>query len=65
MPNIRIITGSCASSPSKKNPKTLSPGDILNDLERFEYTLMASFSESDDHPNLLDRFEGLMRFLNP
>ena len=39
--------------------------DIVNDLERFEYTLMASFSESADHPNLLDRFEGLMRFLNP
>ena len=39
--------------------------DVINDLERFEYKLMASFSESADHPNLLDRFEGLMRFLNP
>ncbi|MEE2953764.1 MAG: CBS domain-containing protein [Bacteroidota bacterium] len=39
--------------------------DIISDLERFEYTLMASFSKKEDYPGLLDRFEGLMRFLNP
>ena len=29
-----MIIGSCASSPSRKNPKTVSPGDTLRDLPR-------------------------------
>ena len=30
LPKTPVITGNCASSPSKKNPVTLSPGD--NDI---------------------------------
>lgn len=37
--------------------------DVINDLERFKYKLMASFSESSDHSYFVDRYEMLMRYL--
>ena len=35
LPNTPVITGICALSPSRKNPKTVSLGDNLTDLLLF------------------------------
>lgn len=38
---------------------------IIKDFERFDYTLKASFIEQNENDDFLDRYESLMRFLNP
>ena len=38
---------------------------IIKDFERFDYTLKESFIEQNENDDFLDRYESLMRFLNP
>jgi len=38
---------------------------IIRDFERFDYTITASFKQDDKNDDFLDRYESLMRFLNP
>ena len=39
--------------------------DIIKDFERFDYNILASFKQEDKSDDFLDRYESLMRFLNP
>ena len=39
---------------------------IIKDFERFDYTVIASYKrDKNNDDDLLDRYESLMRFLNP
>lgn len=38
---------------------------ILHTFERFSYTVLASYNESEYHKDLHDRYDEFMRFLNP
>jgi len=38
---------------------------IVKDLERYEYQIIASYKEEDTDVDFLERYEQLMRFLNP
>ena len=39
--------------------------DVIRDLHRYEYNIKASFKENDPNTDFLDRYEQLMRYLNP
>ena len=38
---------------------------IVKDLERYDYNIIASYKSNEEDNNFLDRYESLMRFLNP
>ena len=38
---------------------------IVKDFERFDYNISASYNKDNQEDNFLDRYESLMRFLNP
>ncbi len=38
---------------------------IVKDFERFDYTITASYNRDENDDDFLDRYESLMRFLNP
>jgi acetoin utilization protein AcuB len=38
---------------------------IVKDFERFDYTITASYNKESQEDNFLERYESLMRFLNP
>jgi predicted transcriptional regulator len=38
---------------------------ILHTFERFSYTVLASYNESEYHEDMKDRYDEFMRFLNP
>ena len=38
---------------------------IVKDFERFNYIISASYNKIDQNIDLTDRYESLMRFLNP
>ena len=38
---------------------------IIKDLERFDYKITASYKKDNQEEDFLDRYESLMRFLNP
>jgi hypothetical protein len=38
---------------------------IVKDLERFDYNVSASFNTEETNDDFTDRYESLMRFLNP
>ena len=38
---------------------------IIKDLERYEYNVKASYKEEDPNTDFVERYEQLMRFLNP
>ena len=44
---------------------TLNVSDIIKDFERFDYTVIRSFNNTNKDPDFTDRYESLMRFLNP
>lgn len=39
--------------------------DVIRDLQRYEYNVKASFKENDPNTDFLERYEQLMRYLNP
>ncbi|MDC0201663.1 CBS domain-containing protein [Flavobacteriales bacterium] len=38
---------------------------IIKDLERYEYSIVASYKEDEEDIDFMNRYEQLMRFLNP
>ena len=44
---------------------TIEINSIVKDLERFDYNISASFNSEEANDDLTDRYESLMRFLNP
>ena len=38
---------------------------IVKDFERYDYNIIASYKTKQDESDFLDRYESLMRFLNP
>jgi len=38
---------------------------IVKDFDRFDYTLIASYNQDENNDDFLERYESLMRFLNP
>ena len=38
---------------------------IVKDFERYDYNIIASYKSNEEDNNYLDRYESLMRFLNP
>lgn len=39
--------------------------DVIRDLQRYDYNVKASFKENDPNNDFLERYEQLMRYLNP
>ena len=44
---------------------TMHINSIVKDLERFDYNVSASFNTEETNDDFTDRYESLMRFLNP
>ena len=44
---------------------TMDINSIVKDLERFDYNVSASFNTEETNDDFTDRYESLMRFLNP
>ena len=44
---------------------TMDINSIVKDLERFDYNVSASFNTQETNDDFTDRYESLMRFLNP
>jgi len=44
---------------------TMDINTIVKDLERFDYNVSASFNTEETNDDFTDRYESLMRFLNP
>ena len=44
---------------------TMDINSIVKDLERFDYNVSASFNAEETNDDFTDRYESLMRFLNP
>ena len=44
---------------------TMDINSIVKDLERFDYNVSASFNTKETNDDFTDRYESLMRFLNP
>lgn len=44
---------------------TMDINSIVKDLERFDYNVSASFNTDETNDDFTDRYESLMRFLNP
>jgi len=38
---------------------------IVKDFDRFDYTIIASYNQDENNDDFLERYESLMRFLNP
>jgi acetoin utilization protein AcuB len=69
--NAKILSSYITSVPNStkmeltiKVNKTEIDG-IISDFERFEYKIMASYQESGSQENMMQRYESLMRYLNP
>ena len=69
--NVKILSSYIISQPgSMKIEVTLKLNkrdikSIIRDFERYEYIVSASYKEEDDDGDFLDRYESLMKFLNP
>jgi len=69
--NTRILSSYIISNPNstnievtiKVNKKDIST--IIKDFERHGYNVSASYKEENSEDDFLDRYESLMRFLNP
>lgn len=44
---------------------TMDISSIVKDFERFDYNVSASFNTNENNDDFKDRYESLMRFLNP
>ena len=44
---------------------TLELGPIIKSFERFDYSIIASYNQKNNTEDLTERYESLMRFLNP
>ncbi len=69
--NIKILSSYIISKPNSTNIEVtikLNKQDItsiIKDFERHEYKISASYKEEEADGDFLERYESLMRFLNP
>tara|TARA_Y100000589_G_scaffold80960_1_gene74879 strand:+ start:1964 stop:2629 length:666 start_codon:yes stop_codon:yes gene_type:complete len=70
--NAKILSSYMTSIPTMQNIEITLKLNIINvlpiikDFERFDYTVIASYKrDKNNDDDLLDRYESLMRFLNP
>lgn len=69
--NTRILSSYIISKPNSTDIEVtikLNKQDItaiIKDFERREYHVSASYKEEENDPDFLERYESLMRFLNP
>jgi len=69
--NTKILSSYITSIPKAQKVELtlkLNKADItaiIKDFERFDYKIMASFKQDENDDDFLDRYESLMRFLNP
>jgi predicted transcriptional regulator len=69
--NTKILSSYITSTPSMQNIEItlklniINVSPIIKDFERFDYTVIASYKQDNNNDDLLDRYESLMRFLNP
>ena len=69
--NTKILSSYIISNPNSTNIEVtikLSKQNInaiIKDFERHKYKICASYKEEETNPNVLERYESLMRFLNP
>jgi len=69
--NTKILSSYITSTPNAQEMELtlkLNKVDItaiVKDLERFDYKITASYKKDNQEDDFLDRYESLMRFLNP
>jgi acetoin utilization protein AcuB len=69
--NAKILSSYITSTPDALKIEltlklnTIEIGSIVKDLERFDYIISASFNDEENNDDFTDRYESLMRFLNP
>ena len=69
--NTKILSSYIISKPNSTNIEVtikLNKQDItaiIKDFERHEYTISASYKEEEVDGDFVERYESLMRFLNP
>jgi len=69
--NAKILSSYITSSPDALKIEltlklnTIEIDSIVKDLERFDYVISASFNDEENNDDFTDRYESLMRFLNP
>ena len=69
--NTKILSSYITSTPDALKIEltlklnTIEINSIVKDLERFDYIISASFNDEENNDDFTDRYESLMRFLNP
>ena len=69
--NTKILSSYITSTPDALKIEltlklnTIEISSIVKDLERFDYIISASFNDEESNDDFTDRYESLMRFLNP
>lgn len=69
--NTKILSSYITSFPNEKmieltiKLNKINITSIIKDLERFDYNISASYNKEYPDNDFLDRYESLMRFLNP
>ena len=69
--NTKILSSYITSTPDALQIEltlklnTMDINSIVKDLERFDYNVSASFNAEENNDDFTDRYESLMRFLNP
>ena len=69
--NAKILSSYITSTPDALKIEltlklnTIEIDSIVKDLERFDYIISASFNDEENNDDFTDRYESLMRFLNP
>ena len=63
--NIGINIASSNSNIINPTINDNNPTFFERNVERYEYNIVASYKEDDEDVDFLERYEQLMRFLNP
>ncbi len=69
--NAKILSSYITSTPDALKIEltlklnTIEIDSIVKDLERFDYIISASFNDEENNDAFTDRYESLIRFLNP
>ena len=69
--NAKILSSYITSTPDALKIEltlklnTIEIDSIVKDLERFDYIISASFNDEENNDDFSDRYESLIRFLNP
>jgi len=69
--NTKILSSYITSTPDALQIEltlklnTMDINSIVKDLERFDYNVSASYNTEETNDDFTDRYESLMRFLNP